>query len=145
MWFCANLLTYVILFMPLNNYEHCTMPILQMWNWGSVRFSKFAHVKHIATAGTGVCQIPKPVLFTTVICSFIRSPDKFLIFCQEYGCTKRTFSKFWKDYFWCVIMLRNIITTKPDLYCCLIWDQSWMGNWRVGCFIYMPHDINTRS
>lgn len=102
MWFCANLLTYVILLMPLNNYEQCTMSILQMWNWGSMRVSKFAHVKQI------LLQLAQgSVRFQSLFClpqwyvlPFIRSPDKFLILCQEYGCTKRTFSKFWKDYFW---------------------------------------------
>lgn len=95
MWVCANLFTYVILLMPHNNYEQCTVSILQMWNWGSMRFSKFAHVKQILSD-------PEPVLFTIVLCClpFIRSPDKSLILCHEYGCTKRTFSKFWKDYFW---------------------------------------------
>lgn len=79
------------------------MYILQMWNWGSMRFSKFAHVKQItAAAGPGVCQIQSLFYLPQcyVVLPFIRSPDKSLIFCQECGCTKRTFSKFWKDYFW---------------------------------------------
>lgn len=100
-------------------------------------------------AGTraGVCQLPRPVLFPTMNWMdvyLIGWLDKFLILCQECGCRKRALSEFWEDHFSVCNDVQGIITTKPALYRCSVWDRSRVGNGRAGWyFIHTPRGPNT--
>lgn len=121
---CANLFTWYTqnLTNACSNWTKYSVPFTDVKS--RLREIRFAGVKHIAGAKTwtGVCELLKPVLFATVIYCFLKTGHLIRSWSsvKNMAVGKRHFQSSGSTAFQCVIMLRNVITTKPDLYCSLI-------------------------